>query len=303
MGIFTNPLPNHEAKGSGGGSNQVNTILGLEETPVNPAKTIRRDPSIVLGTSFSQPDVFIERRLFFQPGVSNKPICSRMDFSKSAVRDEESSSVNYFNSQGGSSQSVHPWTGPPLVIHVGKTSSSQPLDREASSNPIPSSGIVPQLTVAASSSPAAHSPSIISLGQGAPFHQTSPSQMTQFQSATSSGRGAPPSTSIPEPSGSISIYFNSGPRSPTSATIFPVYSLRIASIIGIFIAPTSQVQFASTPSQGIHPGRAKEPHLCVKTLFSAYFIFPEPRSSFRVIPIFGPISPVFSVYIFSSLTG
>lgn len=191
MGILTNPLPNHEAKGSGGGSNQVNTILGLEETPVNPAKTIRRDPSIVLGTSFSQPDVFIERRLFFQPGVSNKPICSRMDFSKSAVRDEESSSVNYFNSQGGSSQSVHPWTGPPLVIHVGKTSSSQPLDWEASSNPIPSSGIVPQLTVAASSSPAAHSPSIISLGQGAPFHQTSPSQMTQFQSATSSGRGAP----------------------------------------------------------------------------------------------------------------
>lgn len=39
--------------------------------------------------------------------------------------------------EGGSSQSVHPWTGSPLVIHVGTTSSSQPLDLEASSNPIP----------------------------------------------------------------------------------------------------------------------------------------------------------------------
>lgn len=55
MGIFTNPLPNHEAKGSGGGSQNVNTILGLEETPVNPAKTIRRDPYIYCLRNFLLP--------------------------------------------------------------------------------------------------------------------------------------------------------------------------------------------------------------------------------------------------------
>lgn len=49
MRIFTNTLPNHEGKGSEGGSNQVKTILGLAESPLNPAKTIRRDPTQVLG--------------------------------------------------------------------------------------------------------------------------------------------------------------------------------------------------------------------------------------------------------------
>lgn len=82
MRIFTNTLPNHEGKGSEGGSNQVKTILGLAESPLNPAKTIRRDPTQVLGRK-----------------------------------------------------------------------SNQRLEQEASSKPMPSSGILPQLTLVASSSP------------------------------------------------------------------------------------------------------------------------------------------------------
>lgn len=60
-------------KGSGGGSNQVNTILGLEENPVNPAKTIRRDPSIVLGTSFSSSSLFASSPSWFYQGRLNIP--------------------------------------------------------------------------------------------------------------------------------------------------------------------------------------------------------------------------------------
>lgn len=76
-------------------NNQVNTILGIEETPVDCTKTIRFDPT-VLGKSLPQTGVTIERKIAFIPGVTEKTICSRIDFTGFKGK-EEALDVNFFD--------------------------------------------------------------------------------------------------------------------------------------------------------------------------------------------------------------
>lgn len=81
-----------------------------------------------MGKSLPQTGVTIERRIAFIPGVTEKTICSRMDFTGFKGK-EEAPDVNFFDDdqeEEDISQYLLPSSGPPLGILIDQASSSSP---------------------------------------------------------------------------------------------------------------------------------------------------------------------------------